>query len=381
MKIIHIINSLRKGGAEGNLFRLSKFQKQKYRNKIDIIIITLISNGFYEKELKKLNIKVWSLGLNEKKIFNFLKSILKLRKYLKKQNPDIIQSWMYHSNFITLFLPKIFHNRIFWGIRHTKLNLYLSKTTTLILSLICGLFSRIVPKKIIYNSEASIDFHNNKLFYSKNKTILINNGYSPETYFSSKNLRIKFRKKNNIKKQDIVLGFAGRYVKEKNICSLLIAFSKTITNCSNIYLFMAGNNINSENKELTKMIFDLKITKKVHFMDEQSNLLEFYNGIDMLLLASHSESFPNVIAEAMLCATPVLSSNAGCAKKIVNDCGFILNKNDYTSIAKNLKKTIDIFKNKKRYWQSLKKKSQNRIKKEYSIEKMSNTYLKKWVFE
>ena len=381
MKIIHIINSLRKGGAEGNLFRLSKFQKQKYRNKIDIIIITLISNGFYEAELKKLNIKVWSLDLNEKKIFNFFKSILKLRKILKEQNPDIIQSWMYHSNFITLFLPKMFHNRIFWGIRHTKLNLYFSKTTTLILSLTCGLFSRIVPKKIIYNSEASIDFHNNKLFYSKNKTILINNGYSPETYFSSKNLRIKFRKKNNIKKQDIVLGFAGRYVKEKNISSLLIAFSKTITNYSNIYLFMAGNNINSANKELTKIIFDLKITKKVHFMNEQSNLLEFYNGIDMLLLVSHSESFPNVIAEAMLCSTPVLSSNAGCAKKIVNDCGFILNKNDYASIAKNLKKTVDIFKNKKRYWQSLKKKSQNRIKKEYSIEKMSNTYLKKWVFE
>ena len=144
---------------------------------------------------------------------------------------------------------------------------------------------------------------------------------------------------------------------------------------------MAGNNINSANKELTKIIFDLKITKKVHFMNEQSNLLEFYNGIDMLLLVSHSESFPNVIAEAMLCSTPVLSSNAGCAKKIVNDCGFILNKNDYASIAKNLKKTVDIFKNKKRYWQSLKKKSQNRIKKEYSIEKMSNTYLKKWVFE
>ena len=29
MKIVHIINSLKKGGAEGNLYRLSQFQKKK----------------------------------------------------------------------------------------------------------------------------------------------------------------------------------------------------------------------------------------------------------------------------------------------------------------------------------------------------------------
>ena len=49
----------------------------------------------------------------------------------------------------------------------------------------------------------------------------------------------------------------------------------------------------------------------------KKNLLEFYNGIDLLVLPSFSESFPNVIAESMLCATPVLSSNAGCAKKLL----------------------------------------------------------------
>ena len=44
MKIVHIINSLKKGGAEGNLYRLCRHQKKKYKNKIKIIIITLIYN-------------------------------------------------------------------------------------------------------------------------------------------------------------------------------------------------------------------------------------------------------------------------------------------------------------------------------------------------
>ena len=108
--------------------------------------------------------------------------------------------------------------------------------------------------------------------------------------------------------------------------------------------------------------------------------MKFYNGIDLLLLTSHSESFPNVIAEAMLCSTPVLSSDAGCSKKIIDDCGFIMKKNDSESIFNNLKKSIDILQTKKKEWKFLKKKSLNKIKREFSIKKMANTYFKIWNF-
>ena len=381
MKILHIINSLKKGGAEGNLYRLCKLQKNEYKKKIDIIIVTLIDDGFYEAELKRNGIKVFSLGLDRKnKYFYFIKKILKLRQYIKKENPDIIQSWMYHSNLVTLFFPKKFYDKIFWNIRHSELNVQISKKKTIIVSIICGLFSKVVPKKIIYCSEKSIKFHEKRHFYCKNKTTLINNGYSDKTYYPSKNLSSNFRKRNKINKSDIILGYAGRYAKQKNIPSLLFAFSKIIRNYNNVYLYMVGNNINPWNKELTTFIFDLKIKDKVFFLKEQKNLLEFYNGIDLLLLTSHSESFPNVVAEAMLCSTPVLSSNAGCSEKIIKDCGFIIMKNDYLTIMNGLKKSIDIFKNKKKRWKSLKRNSRLQIKNNFSIEKMANAYLKNWIF-
>ncbi len=381
MKITHIINSLKKGGAEGNLYRLCKFHKKKYKDKIDITIITLIDNGFYEAELKKNGIKIFSLEINKKiKFFDFTKKILKLRKFIKKQNPDIIQSWMYHSNFITLFFPKIFYNKIFWNIRHSELNTKISKKMTILLSIICGLFSKTIPKKIIYCSEKSIEFHENVHFYSKNKTVLINNGFSDKTYYSSKYLRSNFRKKNKIKRSDIILGFAGRYAKQKNITSLLLAFSKIMKNYKNVYLYMVGKDINHQNKELTNYVFNLKIKNRVFFLNEQKNLLKFYNGIDMLVLSSHSESFPNVVAEAMLCSTPVLSSNAGCSKKIIKDYGFIMSNNNSQSIIHSLKKSINVFNNKKKRWRSLKKNSRLQIKKNFSIEKMANIYFQEWIF-
>jgi len=382
MKIIHIINSLKKGGAEGNLYRLCRFHKKKYKNNIQIIILTLINNGFYEAKLKKLGIKIYSLNLRQKiNFFEVLRKIFKLREFIKKQNPDVIQSWMYHSNFISLFLPKKFYEKLFWNIRHAELNTQISKKKTIFLSIFCGLLSKIVPRKIIYCSKRSINFHEKNHFYSKSKTSLIYNGYSDKAYFPTSNLRLNFRKKYKIKNSDIVIGYAGRYAKQKNIDAMLFAFSKMIKNCNNILLCMVGRDINQQNYELFSYINDLKISEKVFFLNEQKNLLEFYNGIDFLLLASHSESFPNVIAESMLCSTPVLSSNAGCSKKIINSFGFVMNKNDSQSILKNLKKTIYFLKYKKKKWKFLKKNSRLQIKKNFSIPNMANTYLKNWVFK
>ena len=381
MKIIHIINSLKKGGAEGNLYRLCKFHKQKYKNNIEIIIISLISNGYYEAELKKLGIKIFSLHFNQKKkFFKILKKILNLRNLVKKQNPDIIQSWMYHSNFISVFLPKEFYKKLYWNIRHAELNTQISKKITIFLSIICGLISKVVPKKIIYCSKKSINFHEKFHFYSKNKTTLIYNGYNDEAYLPVSHLRTKFRKYNGINKSDIVIGYAGRYAKQKNIYSMLLAFSKISKVYNNVHLYMVGRNINFQNKELYTYINYLKINKKIFFLEEQKSLIEFYNGIDFLILASHSESFPNVIAESMLCSTPVLSSDAGCAKKIISNFGFVMKNNDAQSIFKNLKKTINILKFKEKKWKSLKKNSRLQIKKNFLVSNMANSYLKNWVF-
>ena len=236
---------------------------------------------------------------------------------------------MYHSNFVTLFIPKEFYEKLFWNIRHSELNTKISKKTTIFVSIICGLLSKKIPKKIIYCSERSIKFHENYHFYSKKKNTLIYNGYSDKNYFPLRFYRSNFRKRYNIGKSDFIIGFAGRYARQKNIYSMLFAFSKISKDYDNIYLYMVGRDISINNKDLVNSINSLKINNKVFILNQQNNLLEFYNGIDLLLLASHSESFPNVIAESMLCSTPVLSSNAGCAKEIINGKGFIMKNNDY----------------------------------------------------
>jgi len=97
-------------------------------------------------------------------------------------------------------------------------------------------------------------------------------------------------------------------------------------------------------------------------------------------LASKSESFPNVVAESMLCCTPVLSSDTGCVKQIIHDYGFVIKNNDNQLIIKKLKKTINLIINKEKNWNFLKVNSRQWIQNNFSINKMANTYLKKWIF-
>ena len=57
-----------------------------------------------------------------------------------------------------------------------------------------------------------------------------------------------------------------------------------------------------------------------------------------------------------------------------------MDKNDSETILKNLIKIINILIKNKTLWKSLKKKSRLEIKKSFSIESMSNSYLKEWTF-
>ena len=89
-----------------------------------------------------MGVKIFSLEINKNnKLYNFTKKVSKFRKLINKQNPDIIQSWMYHSNFLTLFTPILFYNKVYWNIRHSELNLKISKKFTILISIVCGICS------------------------------------------------------------------------------------------------------------------------------------------------------------------------------------------------------------------------------------------------
>lgn len=372
MNILHIITGLGNGGAEGMLYRISK-EHNKNKN-IEINIISLSENDWYSSQLNKIGIKVHKIDL--KKNFLDIFKIIKLIRLLIKLKPDIIQTWMYHANLIGGVLGYLFTNaNIYWNVRHTNLNLRYSKILTILIVYLSSLLSFFIPSKIIYCSTKSKKVHENK-FYDKKKSIFIPNGYD-DTFYPSLKLRRKFRKKNKIQNNCFVVGLAARFHKEKNFNNLIKSYKFFLKKNDQVFLYLKGKNVIHKNYLLKSYLLD--IPKKKYKLDRDStNLINFMNGIDLFVLPSFSESFPNVLAEAMLCETPCVSTDVGCAKNILSKTGgIIVPNNDSYALFNAIQKTYEIFKNKKK-WSKVKKNSRRKIVTDYNIQKISLKYLNVW---
>ena len=93
-KILHIIVGLGNGGAENTLFKLTKGLKKKFNNTV------LVLNNKNSLEKKFRNEKIKLVKMNIKNKFSLIINLYKIYLVIKKNNPDLIQTWMYHSDLI-----------------------------------------------------------------------------------------------------------------------------------------------------------------------------------------------------------------------------------------------------------------------------------------
>lgn len=57
---------------------------------------------------------------------------------------------------------------------------------------------------------------------------------------------------------------------------------------------------------------------------EPASVADWMNAADVLCLPSYSEGYPNVLVEALACGTPVVTTDVGGAREIVDDSNGIV---------------------------------------------------------
>ena len=72
-------------------------------------------------------------------------------------------------------------------------------------------------------------------------------------------------------------------------------------------------------------------------IDFIEDIEDFYSSIDLFLLSSYNEAFPNVICEAMLCKQLIVSTNVGHISEIIGDNNYLSPKNDSLALSKKFK--------------------------------------------
>jgi hypothetical protein len=117
-KILHIITGLDTGGAEVLLYSILR---QHDRNLYLHEVISLTDIGPIGKKIQALDISVYALQMPRGSFH--IGRIINLIKLVNTLSPDLIQTWLYHSNLIGSLAGK-FANRkaVVWSLHSGELS-------------------------------------------------------------------------------------------------------------------------------------------------------------------------------------------------------------------------------------------------------------------
>ena len=369
IKVLHIITGLSTGGAEIMLYKLvSKMDRSCF----DIYVVSLTDIGPVGEKIKKLNIPVVAVGMKRGwRGFLSFSEFFRLLKIVKNYKPDVIQTWMYHSDLIGGLVGKILKVPVIWNIRQSNFNPKYNKKTTIWTAKICTKFSKILPEKIICCSYASKNVHS-KLGYDENKMVVIPNGFDLDVFSPDKQGREKVRKELGLDDKTIVVGFAARFDPQKDHKNFFEAVRIVHKVYPNVHFLLCGDGINWDNKKLKEWIEKSGVKKVTHLLGRRDDMKDIYNSIDIFCSSSsYGEGFPNVIGEVMACEVPCVVTDVGDSAIIVKDTGFVVPSKNPEALAEAIIKMIEMGEGKRK---ELGKRARDRIKENYLIEKIVKNY-------
>ncbi len=318
--MVHIITGLNSGGAERMLTRIVTAdigQKQT--------VISLMNEGVYGAEIKAAGIAVHCLKL-DMKLPNPL-ILLRLAYLLKKLRPDVVMTWLYHADLLGLVAAKlagINKDKIIWNIRCSDMDLsHRGLITQWILKALIKLSA--TPRAVATNSLAG-QKHHKKLGYNPKRWIYLPNGVDTNAWSPNADRRIAVRTELGVDDNQILIGLVARVDPVKNHDGFLKAAVQVSARYPDARFLLVGDGV-----------FNLTIPPELenclYRYSYRVDIPDIMRALDLHVLCSHSEGFPNVLCEAMACGTPCLVTDAGDAAEIIGKTGIIVPVADTEALA------------------------------------------------
>ena len=372
MKIVHVITGLGDGGAEAVMARLCMHTKG-----FEHVVISLQGEGKYGKVLEEFGIKLHFLNLGSSSK-NYL-NLLKLPGLLKKENPDIVQTWMYHADLFGGLAAKWTGiRRISWGIRHSTLDRKSTKLSTIAVAYLCAFLSRWIPHVIICCANKALQTHVD-IGYDSRKMTIIQNGYDLSRFYPDLSQRIAKRESLGIDSDIFVVGNVSRFDPNKDHDNLLRALSIISRAGLDFICLLVGSDVVKENNILSQSIADLDLEEKIMLLGQRDDIPAIMNSLDAHVLSSRSEGFPNVVAEAMACGIVCISTDVGDVSEIVDSPESICAVEDPIALADAVLKLSDEWRKGEKPWEQRKKNCSSKIKSKFNLASMVDSYERAWL--
>jgi glycosyltransferase involved in cell wall biosynthesis len=316
-KIFHLITSLDRGGAQTMLTHVvTRLDPLRF----EPIVVSLMASGPVAAKLRADGICV--VDLDMRRGIPSFGAFLRLKALIRRERPALMVSWLYHADLLTILAAGSVP--VAWNVRLSSLEGDAKTRRIRILQRILAFLSR-RPAVIVINSNAGKDRHA-ALGYRPARWEVIANGFDLETFQPDALRRSEARREMGVRDGDTVIGMVARVDGMKDHATFLDAAALIAAKRSEVRFILIG--AGTENLAMPTALAGIATA-----LGERGDVARLLPGLDLMVLASLGEGFPNAVGEAMACAVPCVASDVGDVKEIIGDTGAVVPPQDTPALA------------------------------------------------
>ncbi len=346
IKILRIINRFNIGGPTYNATFLTGFLSDQFE--------TLLVGGLPEKGeadslhiLEEYGVKATLLPEMKRKpnFFSDKKALKKIKEIINEYKPDIVHTHASKAGALgrkaafDCSVPIVlhtFHGHVFHS--------YFGKVKTRLFRFIEQQLAKRSTGIIAISEIQKKELTETYKICSKSKVRVIPLGFDLEKFRKNKKEnRKKIRDQYGLNEDDVVIAIIGRLAPIKNHDFFLDVVKKVSkSRKKNIVFLIVGDgelkdSISKNVDQMKQEGIDIRMTSWV------KNINEFNAGMDIICLTSNNEGTPVSLIEAQASGVPVISTDVGGVKNIVNDeqTGFVIKIGDIDTYALKMMLLID----------------------------------------
>jgi glycosyltransferase involved in cell wall biosynthesis len=341
IKVLRIINRFNVGGPVYNVTYLSKYLPDNYETKLVGGCVTeseydaryiLRHHGISAEILPSMSRKINLLG--------DIRTLFQLMRIIKTFKPDIVHTHASKAGILgriagrLMGVPVIvhtYHGHVFHGYFHPIINRMvvfierlLGKFSTMIITISSAQHAEIIDKYRIVPSK---------------KACIIPLGFDLSRFEASKVNRESIRLEYNLKPHQTAVAIVGRLAPIKNHHLFIDAAALTHKKYPEDFMFyIVGDGKLRESLEAYVAENYPGLVNSIVFKSWVTDMTECYPAMDIVCLTSFNEGTPVSLIEAQSSCIPVISTNVGGVKDIidVNQTGFILQGHSSEELSKYL---------------------------------------------
>jgi glycosyltransferase involved in cell wall biosynthesis len=301
MKVLHVIDCMRIGGAQRRLFQLLK-GLQSSKNTRNYLVF--FSDQIDFDGLDKLNAEI--IVISSKKLISY-KSFKEFKKVVGQIDPDIIHSWQLILSFYTTLLSFIFRfKHINAMINDSSQRGYLNKERILA--------KAILPfaHNIVSNSRAGLLAYKVK---AKRNVFVIHNGFDFDRLDQRGKSSINLYS-NSFSQGEFIIGMVARFDHVKDYPTVIEAVCLLLDKGKKIRFIAVGE---GQTLAECRRLVPSEYKDCFCFMGKRSDIDMIVPSFDIGVLSTFTEGISNSIMEYMAFGKPVVATDCLGNREIVID--------------------------------------------------------------